>query len=170
MIEFRRTAVDVATVTVLSVCCSKNKDDIMSPPTAMIYLIDNIASKRWAFQPPTRIYEQYLRAVWPAATSCSFLRLAVRFTFCYGFLQLNFQFLPFRMFLQVNRKKKDDIIFHFLRRLRVIAAQEPLAPHILPVHFLGLHYIVIRDTIQQCFKSTTSRAISCFIQPSNCGT
>lgn len=66
--------------------------------------------------------------------------------------------------------KKKTTLFFTSCGACVLLQHKNLLRHILPVHFLGLHCIVIRDTIQQCFKSTTSRAISCFIQPSNCGT
>jgi len=68
----------------------------------------------------------------------NFLRLhAVRFSTSCGFLPLDFQLLAFPVFLRVCKPQKQDI-FTSCSSLRVLTAQERLAPLLARVLFLAV--------------------------------
>ena len=100
----------------------------------LLQLVDKFASKHWAYRPPTLHSKQIL----PLLAACSkiyrFLRLlSVRFSTSCGFLRRDFQLLPFRTFLRVNRK---NTIF-LLQRLAaacVSLRRDTFLPHFLHVH------------------------------------
>ena len=112
--------------------------------------MDKFASKRWAFRPPTRHY----LTVWPAVTSCPFLRLAVRFIGSCGFLRLDFQLLAVRLSTScvskvlAGKPQKHDI-FTSCGGLRVLTAQEVLAALLARALFLGCTVLLKNSNISE---------------------